>query len=476
MRWLKFALVFSLFALVAFTIPMLIPNHSPQPKPLSRLAQVDRDVAVTRELMKDAGLPAPKLDGIRAHQARNLRAEPFTPSGGMKVETVAPNSTRKKKVKSGRDNADVSHYRKNEVVVRFATEPSKTDWATIRKEAAITTVRKLGYTHVVRSSKRSTEELMSYFHNKWSVAYVEPHYFYLTNEQQTASAPNDTLYRKYQWNFPMIRAQQGWSIARGAPGVIIAVLDTGVQTDHPDLRGRLVRGTNLVDPGNAVTDDVGHGTHVAGIIAAKVNNKVGVAGLSWYNRIMPVKVLDASGSGSTASVAEGIIYATDHGAKVINMSLGNYAQSKFLHDAVRYAADHDVVLIAASGNDATKRPGFPAAYPEVLAVASVDRDGHHSEFSNYGKYIDVAAPGASIASTFTDSGYAALSGTSMASPHVAALAGLIRSVNPKLKRMQVMQLIRKSATDRGKRGKDSRYGYGIMNVAKALKLAQKSKP
>ena len=171
-------------------------------------------------------------------------------------------------------------------------------------------------------------------------------------------------------------------------------------------------------------DDVGHGTHVSGIIGATVNNSEGVAGMSWYNKIMPVKVLDSSGAGSTYSVAQGIIWATDHGAKVINMSLGNYAQADFLHDAIKYAYEHDVVMIAASGNDNTDRPGYPAAYPEVFAVAATDSNKEKASFSNYGDYIDVAAPGDSIASTYPGSQYAALSGTSMASPHVAALSRL----------------------------------------------------
>ncbi len=154
--------------------------------------------------------------------------------------------------------------------------------------------------------------------------------------------------------------------------VIIAVLDTGVQSNHPDLKGKLIEGINIVNEETDPDDDVGHGTHVSGIIGASVNNGEGVAGLSWYNKIMPVKVLDSSGAGSTYSVAQGIIWAADHGAKVINMSLGNYAQAEFLHDAIKYAYDRDVVMIAASGNDNTDRPGYPAAYPEVFAVAATD--------------------------------------------------------------------------------------------------------
>lgn len=318
---------------------------------------------------------------------------------------------------------------------------------------------------------------MNYF-RKWNVSYSEPHFLYLTNESAvptpTANSitPNDALYRRYQWNLPQIETEAGWNISKGSDQVTVAVIDTGVDLKHPDLKNQLVSGLNVVNKDADPQDDVGHGTHVAGVIGALVNNNLGVAGMSWYNRIMPVKVLDSSGAGSTYAVAQGIIWATDHGAKVINMSLGNYADAEFLHDAIRYAYDRDVVLIAASGNDNTDRPGYPAAYEEVFAVAAADSQKSKASFSNYGDYIDVTAPGVSIASTYLNNQYAALSGTSMASPHVTALAALIRSVNPKLKNTEVMQLMRDTATDLGQAGKDKYFGYGLIDVAAALKAAQ----
>jgi subtilisin family serine protease len=333
---------------------------------------------------------------------------------------------------------------------------------------------------------------MAYF-QKWNVEYAEPHFLYLTNtlvplsrqEKNPAPAPapaasqenltitpNDSLYRRYQWNLPLIETELGWDINKGSDNVIVAVVDTGVDVNHPDLKDQIVEGINVVNTGALPLDDVGHGTHVAGVIGAIVNNNLGVAGMSWYNRVMPVKVLDQSGAGSTYAVAQGIIWATDHGAKVINMSLGNYADANFLHDAIRYAYDHDVVMIAASGNDNTDRPGFPAAYPEVFAVAAADANKNKASFSNYGDYIDVAAPGVSIASTYPNNQYAALSGTSMASPHVTALAALIRSTNPSLKNTEVMQLMRDTAQDVGPKGKDNYFGYGLIDVAAALKSAK----
>lgn len=210
---------------------------------------------------------------------------------------------------------------------------------------------------------------------------------------------------------------------------------------------------------------------MAGIIGALTNNEEGVAGISWYNKILPVKALDNSGAGTTYSVAEGIIWAADQGAKVINLSLGNYADSQFLHDAIKYAYDRDVVIVSASGNDNTERPGYPAAYEEVIAVAATNAAGERASFSNYGDYIDVAAPGESIASTYPDNQYAALSGTSMASPHVAALAGLVRSLNPALTNKEVTSLLTSNAIDLGTAGHDKYYGWGQVDIYRTLQAA-----
>ncbi|MBO7743841.1 peptidase S8 [Paenibacillus sp. MWE-103] len=420
---------------------------------------------------------------VEGHQRRNLRLVPYPAEGKYKIESVKPNSTTDITVDSGEDNGNASHYHINEVVVRFRQQPTGDEMARIQHDISAVSVKKLGYTYVFRSRVMKADDMMRYFKRSWHVAYVEPHYLYMTNDVPSVGAnadngasivPNDALYAQYQWNLPVIETEKGWTVSKGNDQVRIGVLDTGVQADHPDLIGKIDEGTNLVDQTAPPDDDVGHGTHVSGIIAASVNNGEGVAGLTWFNKIVPVKVLDASGAGSTYSVAEGIIWATDHGIKVINMSLGNYAEAQFLHDAIKYAYDRDVVLVAASGNDNTERPGYPAAYPEVLAVASTNADGTRSPFSNYGDYVDVAAPGMTIASTYPGSQYAALSGTSMASPHVAALAGLVRSINPDLSNVEVMDIIRKSAKDLGSKGKDKYFGYGQIDVDRALLAARQS--
>lgn len=407
------------------------------------------------------------LHKVAIDQRKNLRIVPYPSDKRWKIESVDSDTLRDVKVDHAEENEGTSHYHVNQIVVKFRKEPTEAELRQIRSEIAATDMRKLGYTYVFESSQMEAKQLMAYF-QKWNVAYAEPHFLYLTNE---AVEPNDRLYARYQWNLPAIETIPGWDVTRGSEDVIVAVIDTGVDLNHPDLQGRTVEGYNVVNPDNPPMDDVGHGTHVAGIISALVNNEEGVAGMSWYNKVMPVKVLDETGAGSTYSVAQGIIWATDHGAKVINMSLGNYAKAEFLHEAIKYAFDHDVVLIAASGNDNTEQPGFPAAYPEVFAVAATDSQQNKASFSNYGDYIDVAAPGVNIASTYPGNHYAALSGTSMASPHVTALAALIRSVNPLLKNTEVMDIMRQTAVDLGSKGKDSYFGYGQIDVVKAVSQA-----
>ena len=471
------------------------------------------------------------VDEIEKRQQKFLRLVPYPAEGRYKIESAKPNSTEDITVRTGEDNSAASHYHANEAVVRFREEPSEAELEAIMKDIDGASVRRLGYAHVFTSRSKEAEELIAYFRERWNPVYVEPHYLYLANglrgrslqgpddggrrsdapdrtraadaggtavhatddglkamaakglmkaradegadAEGDAIVPNDLFYGPYQWNLPAIETERGWKLSRGSDDVVIAVLDTGVQLDHPDLKGRIAKGVNLVGEGDP-EDDVGHGTHVAGIIAATVNNGEGVAGLSWHGRIMPVKVLDSTGSGTTYSVAEGIIWATDHGADVINMSLGNYASAEFLHDAIRYAYNHGVVLVAASGNDNTDQPGYPAAYPEVIAVAATDAGDNRAPYSNYGDYIDVAAPGDAIASTYPDNQYAALSGTSMASPHVAALAGLIKSVNPELTNEEIADIMRKTAVDLGDKGRDVYFGYGRIDIMRALEAADQT--
>lgn len=421
------------------------------------------------------------LSSVKAESRRSMKLV-LNPNPVRKpgMKTADARTLEETQVILPEDNEGKSHYYDKEVIVRFRTEPSATELAQIRTDIEAESVQKLGYAYVFKAKTMKTKQLMAYF-RQHDVTYIEPHFLYTANDLSAISPPrntirmnadvakpNDTLYGKYQWNLPVIRTESGWQLSKGSNDVIVAVVDTGVDLNHSDLTDRLIQGFNAIDNTKPAADDVGHGSHVAGIIAASVNNNLGIAGMTWNNPIMPVKVLDNSGAGNAYNVAKGIIWATDHGAKVINMSLGNYAQADFLHDAVKYAYDRDVVLVAASGNDNTSDPGYPAAYPEVVAVAATDSDFQKASFSNFGNYIDVSAPGVNIASTYKNNQYASLSGTSMASPHVAALAALIRSANPALTNKQVMDILRNTASDLGSAGQDPYYGFGEIDVTRAL--------
>lgn len=418
------------------------------------------------------------LDRVAEHQLKNLRLIPYPKEGKYRVESVHADTLKDLSVKTGHDNENASHFYENEIVVRFPNgHPTAAQLQTIAADIQCKEPRKLGYAYIFRSEKMNYSALKTYFDRKWHPQYTEPHYIYLTNETVSENpntdvvTPNDLLFSTYQWNLPAIETEAGWNLSKGSKEVIVAVVDTGVQASHPDLQGQLLDGYNAITNGSTPDDDVGHGTHVAGIIGALTNNEEGVAGISWYNKILPVKALDNSGAGTTYSVAEGIIWAADKGAKVINLSLGNYADSQFLHDAIKYAYDRDIVIVSAAGNDNTERPGYPAAYEEVLAVAATNVNGEKASFSNYGDYIDVTAPGESIASTYPDNQYAALSGTSMASPHVAALAGLVRSLNPALTNKEVMDLLISGSVDLGDPGHDKYYGWGQVDIYKTLQAA-----
>jgi subtilisin family serine protease len=420
-------------------------------------------------IVMDTGI----LDHVKSHQKKNLRLIPYPKEGKYSVESVHADTLRDITVKTGHDNEKASHYYENEIVVTFDRELTKQELGKIHAATSFTSYdHSIANTYVFKSKKLSMEKLSQYFKKNWEPQYIEPHYMYLTNEDTSSiEIPNDILFTDYQYNLPMIETNRGWNLSKGAEQVIIGVVDTGVDLNHPDLQGRLLSGYNTISPDSKPSDDVGHGTHVAGIISANVNNREGIAGMTWNNKILPVKALDQSGAGTSYSVAEGIIWAADHGAKVINLSLGNYADANFLHEAIKYAYNKDIVIVAATGNDNTERPGYPAAYPEVLSVSATNYNMQRASFSNYGDYIDVMAPGESIASTYPNNQYAALSGTSMASPHVAALAGLIRSVNPKLKNTEVMDIIRSNVIDLGESGRDKYYGFGQINVYAALEAA-----
>ncbi len=273
-----------------------------------------------------------------------------------------------------------------------------------------------------KDSKAAKDELLKVLKSNPNVEYVEPNYVYTVD-----FTPNDPNLGS-QWAWSRIQAFDAWDVTQGSSSVVIAVVDTGIQRNHPDLNAKIVGGYDFVDGDSAADDGNGHGTHVAGTSAGETNNSTGGAGMCPNCSLMPVRVLDSNGSGTLANVANGITYAADQGVEVINMSLGG-GGSTSLQNAVNYAWNKGVFMACAAGNDNTSSTSsaYPGAYSNCFAVASTTSSDARSSFSNYGSWVEVAGPGSSIYSTWLNSGYNTISGTSMATPHVAGLAGLLAS-------------------------------------------------
>lgn len=306
-----------------------------------------------------------------------------------------------------------------------------------------------------------------------NVLYAEPNYIVRVSDRNTGDAPNDPDYRK-QYAPAKIQAPAAWQLSKGDPGVTIAIVDTGIDANHPDLKAKVAPGFDIIDNDTDPHDGEGHGTHCAGIAAAAVNNGVGIAGIAPLNRVFSVRVLDDQGSGTIADVAAGIVKAADMGAKVISLSLGGGESAKVLEEAVAYAQKKDALLVAAMGNDGGPVKSYPAVLPGVLAVGSTDKADRRSSFSNFGAWISVSAPGSNIWSTLPTYGselgtnYGDLSGTSMATPAVAGLAALVRSQFPALTAAQTKARIEATADDLGAKGFDPQFGHGRINALKAL--------
>jgi len=275
-----------------------------------------------------------------------------------------------------------------------------------------------------------------------------------------------------------IDAPEAWGIGTGSTGTMIAVIDTGVYYTHDDLNDGRVRTDidwDYVNNDNDALDDNGHGTHVAGIIAAETNNGFGTAGVMWQARILPLKVCNSRGSCNSDHIAQAIKYAANQGARVINMSLGGSCSS-VIADAMNYAHfDKGAVVVAAAGNNGSG-VNFPAKHDLAIAVGATDKSDKIASFSSRGDGLDVMAPGVSIMSTVPKNGHDTLSGTSMASPYVAGVAGLLLAQRPNLTNEQVRDILRGSADDLGTVGKDSTYGYGRANAFKALQMPAPSNP
>lgn len=325
------------------------------------------------------------------------------------------------------------------------------------------------------------------------VRYAEPNYL-----ARAYSQPDDPGLPEQEY-LNRIQAQEAWNITTGSQDIIVAIIDTGVDVRHPELSTKIWnnqgetgtdsqgndkrsnhvdddqdgyidnwQGWNAMNNDGDITDALGHGTHVAGIVAASTNNRAGIAGVSWGALLMPVKVLDNSGSGSYSQVAKAIIYATRHGAQIINLSLGGTSPSELLHAAVDYASTHGSLLVAAAGDTGKNIPSYPAAYEPVIAVGAVNLKNQHARFSSVGEMVDLVAPGVKIYSTTAGGKYSRRSGTSTAAAQVSGVAALLASLDAFKSPIDIRQALLSTAADLGPGGRDSVFGDGLVQSYTAL--------
>lgn len=363
-----------------------------------------------------------------------------------------------------------SSFAPGEIIVQFRPLVPQAVIDQINQSAGVQIKEKLllPRTFVLRVSQGQEERVVQTLSGNPLVSYAE-----LNFQAQALEVPNDPYFSN-QWGMVKVQAPEAWNLNHGSSAVRIAIADTGIDNDHEDLSSRVVARVNFTD---APTDDdlYGHGTHVAGIASAITNNATGVAGLGYDASLMSVKVLNDSGSGYYSWVANGINWAADNGAQVINLSLGGSSGSTTLKNAVDYAWSKGVVLACAAGNSGNPSATYPAYYTNCLATAATDSNDQKASWSSYGSWVDVAAPGDSIFSTVpnhssalwgTTLNYGYGSGTSMATPHVAGLAGLLFGYNLSLSNTQVRSAIETYADDIS--GTGTYWSQGRINAYRSL--------
>ena len=291
---------------------------------------------------------------------------------------------------------------------------------------------------------------------------------------QAAFLPNDpSVVSGDAWHLSRIQAGQAWDFTTGLSNAVVAVLDSGINPAHPDLLGQVLPGYDFVNEDDDPSDDFGHGTAVAGAVAAAGNNGIGVAGVAYSCRVLPVKVLDASGFASYSCIAQGIRYAVDQGARVINLSIVGSESSDTLQDAVNHAWSNNAVIVAAAGNNADAVPQYPAACDHVVGVSATEPDDSLAWFSSYGNTVTLAAPGDDIwtIQNHASEPYGAWRGTSFASPIAAGVAALVAAENPSLSNTQIVAILEQTADDIGEVGCDTSFGHGRVNAGRAVYAA-----
>lgn len=373
--------------------------------------------------------------------------------------------------------APAPEFSSEEIIVKFKSPVSDEQIGKITHGLGAQVSQKLllPQTFTLKIPSSQIDRFVKIFNSHPMVEYAEPDYI---AEALNPLTPNDSYFAN-QWGMTKIQAPEAWDLATGSAKVKIAILDTGIDNNHEDLAGLTMKVDGWVNFTTSGTSDdlYGHGTHVAGIAAAATNNSLGVAGLGFNTHLLSVKVLNDSGSGSYSWIANGIKWAADNGAKVINLSLGGSSRSTTLESAINYAWNKGVVLTCAAGNSGNKSPTYPAYYVNCLAVAATDENDKKASFSSYGSWVDVAAPGVNIFSTFPNHSYKLGkslnydygSGTSMATPHVAGLAGLLFGADPSLTASEARSLIENNADKIS--GTGTYWAKGRINAYKSILAA-----
>ncbi|MEX1049699.1 MAG: S8 family serine peptidase [Akkermansiaceae bacterium] len=325
---------------------------------------------------------------------------------------------------------------------------------------------------VVRVPAKAAEQLINALKRNKDVEYVEPDHV-----ATAIGVANDPYFTGgNQWYLSKIEAPAAWETSVGSSSVIVAVVDSGVSGSHPDIAGKVLQGYDFVNNDTDASDDNGHGTAVAGITAASSNNSLGMASVSWNSAILPVKVLGANGSGSYSGMANGITWAADNGARIINLSLGGTSSSRTLQNAVNYAWNRNIILVAAAGNNGNSTAFYPAACNNVVAVSATDSSDRRPSWSNYGSYVDIAAPGVSVLTLQNSSSYAYWNGTSFSSPVAAGVVALMAAANSGLSNAAVVDALLKNSDDIGAAGYDVYYGHGRVNARRAVAAVTTSVP
>lgn len=349
---------------------------------------------------------------------------------------------------------------------RLGADPTKVSTAFLRAGGRLEKTIDRIQVHVLQVPEPALDRVSAALMQTGLFTFVEP-----DGIVHSTITPNDPNFPS-QWHLPAIQAPDAWGITTGNSSVVIAFADSGADWNHPDLAANLVPGWSWITNSSNTQDGFGHGTNTAGAAAAVSNNALGVTGVSWLNRVMPLQVLDSTGAGTVSSLASAITYAADHGVRIVNASVGTGTASSALESAVTYAWNKGTVVIAAAGNSGSSALFYPAACTGAVAVSATQKGGLFATYSDFGSWIDLAAPGTSILATAKGGGYGYYSGTSLAAPVASAVAALVLSVKPGLSASQLVAILEQNADDLGTPGFDQYFGYGQVNAYKAVLASQ----